>query len=194
MLISNFRRGSIKLWPSQIQSTNSIERNTDLRHVHFLSLKFFALRHQHQSPPDQTETWTSEPRHTRGWTTTSVSTPVPSCIGTLVARTVHGLWPADPQTTSLPLTTCRQPPERETPNEPWPLGLSTPGRSSLCASWLWSVVAAPGLWFSTARTWCPLPTSLLYATGKPLTPVIPSNRHPKIHVSHKHGCHDSNEA
>ena len=38
----------------------------------------------------------------------------------LVARTVRGLWPADPQTTSLPLTTCRQPPEREPPNKPRP--------------------------------------------------------------------------
>ena len=64
--------------------------------------------HRHQlSPSDQAETWqTSEPRHTRGWSTTSVSTPVPSCAGALVARTVRGLWPADPQTTSLPLTTC----------------------------------------------------------------------------------------
>ena len=84
--------------------------------------------HQHQlSPSDQGETWqTSEPRHTRGWSTTSVSTPVPSCAAALVVRTVRGLWPADPQTTSLPPTTCRQPPEREPPSEPWPLGPSTP--------------------------------------------------------------------
>ena len=73
--------------------------------------------HQHQlSPSEQGETWqTNELRHTKDVAPQSL---VPSCTGALVAWTV----PADPQTTSLPLTTCRQPPEREPPNEPWPLG------------------------------------------------------------------------
>ena len=42
---------------------------------------------------------TSEQRHTRGGSTTSVSTLAPSCTGALVARTERRLWPADPQNT-----------------------------------------------------------------------------------------------
>ena len=121
-----------------------------------------------------------------------------------MAQTVRGLWSADPQTTSLPLTTCRQPPEQEPPSEPWLLG-----RSTLVGL----LFAPPGLgqghtvrgccslpWFSTATNkghecgvHCQLHSSMQRQAVDDhfQTPVVSNHRHPQVHVSHKHVRHDS---
>ena len=88
----------------------------------------------------------------------------------------------------FPLTTCRQPPEREPPSQPWPLGLSTPGRSSLCASWLGSGPHRPSV-LSTANCTPPCNGRPSTTTSKRL--LFPGTGTPQVHVSHKHVRHDS---